>query len=129
MSESISSHAYRSLKQTAGSTSCLWTTILVIRNCKFKRLNFIFQTFQHFLFVLSTTPWQTLKFLGKKRTNSKKYWSIVTLTNSKSYLNVYRIKPYLSNLLFCIKSVSLHQFRHFSVHIIANCHLLTHPKW
>ena len=41
--------------------------------------------------------------------------------NNKNYLNVGRIKLYLSNFVFCIKIVSLHQFRHFSVHVMANC--------
>ena len=41
---------------------------------------------------------------------------------------VWRIKLYLSNFLFCIKIVSLHQFRHSSVHIIANYNPLTNTK-
>ena len=49
------------------------------------------------------------------------YWSLKFPTtsifvkiydkNNKNYLNMWRIKLYLSNFLFCIKNVSLHQFR------------------
>ena len=66
------------------------------------------------------------------------YWSLMFPThlifvkiydkNNKNYPNVWRIKLYLSNCLFCIKIVSVHQFRHSSVHIIANCNPLTSTK-
>ena len=42
--------------------------------------------------------------------------------NSKNYPTVWRIKLYVSIFLFCIKIVSLHQFRHSSVHVLANRH-------
>ena len=48
--------------------------------------------------------------------------------NNKYYPNVRRIKLYLLNFLFCIKIVSLHQFRHSSVNFIANCNPLTNTK-
>ena len=41
---------------------------------------------------------------------------------------MWRILLYFSNILFCIKIVSLHKFRHSSVHFFANCNLLTNTK-
>ena len=127
MSESIL-HMPLGHFRKAGSTSCPWTNILVLRNCKLKRLNFNFQTFKYFFVICVLHICKLCGFL-KKGPTVKKHWSIVILTNSKNYLNVFRIKLYLSNLLFCIKNVSLHQLKHMSVHIIAVCHLLIHPKW
>ena len=49
-------------------------------------------------------------------------------TFTRCYPNVWRIKLYLSNFLFCIKIVSLPQIRHSSVHVIANCNRLTNTK-
>ena len=48
--------------------------------------------------------------------------------NKQNNPHVWRIKLYLSNFLFCIKIVFLYQFRHSSVHVIANCNPLTNTR-
>ena len=48
--------------------------------------------------------------------------------NNKNCPNVRRTKLYVTIFLFCIKIVSLRQFRHSSVHVIANCNPLTNTK-